>query len=293
MPVRDILIAVLVTCIWGTNFVVIHYGLQYFPPFLFAALRFILTFLPWAFFFKKPDIPVKYLMLNGFFLGFGQFGILFFALQGYISPGIASLLMQSQIFFSLFLSFIIFKDVPNKYQLISITICIIGFILIAMSGIQNNVGNITIIGLGLCLIASFSWACSNIVARKVGKVKMMNFLIWGSLYSSIPLSFMSLFLDGIDAIIDSISKAPFYAWASILWQSIGNTLLGFSLWFWLMYKHGTTVVSPLSLLVPVFGMLSAFLILNERLHLYEGLAALLIMTGLSLNIYFSNKKFTS
>ncbi|SET48749.1 EamA family transporter [Thorsellia anophelis] len=284
MSLTHFSLALLVTFIWGTNFVVIHFGLQFFPPFLYAALRFVFTFLPWCFFFKRPNVPWRFLLANGIFLGVGQFGFLFWALQGHIAPGIASLVVQSQIFFSLILAFLIFKEVPNKFQILALLICVIGFTLIASDNQNSEQTNITTLGLILALMAAFSWGCSNMVARKLGKVNMMNFLIWGGLFSCIPLLGMSFWFDGSKLIFESIQNANFAAWLSVLWQSIGNTLLGFGVWFWLIKKYDTATIAPLSLLVPVFGMLSAYWLLDEKLTTVELIAAFLIMLGLGANI---------
>lgn len=290
MSFKDFLIALVITFIWGTNFVVIHYGLLFFPPFLFAALRFIFTFLPWCFIFKKPDVKWRYLILSGLFLGVGQFGLLYWAIQGHIAPGIASLLVQSQIFFSILLSFLIFKEKPLTSQFIALSICAFGFILIAISSANMASSNITLFGLILSLLTALSWGCSNMVARKIGKVNMMNFMVWGGLFASIPLCVISLLTEGWDTILFSLKTANTVAWISVLWQSIGNTLLGFGVWFWLIKKYNTATIAPLSLLVPIFGMLSSFILLNETLTLIEMLAACMIMIGLSMNIYFVQRK---
>ncbi|MFE2446140.1 EamA family transporter, partial [Streptomyces sp. NPDC059426] len=44
-----IALAVLVTALWGVNFVVIEVGLDHFPPLLFCALRFLVAALPAVF----------------------------------------------------------------------------------------------------------------------------------------------------------------------------------------------------------------------------------------------------
>lgn len=292
MSLSHFFLALLVTFIWGTNFVVIHFGLQSFPPFLYAALRFIFTFLPWCFFFKRPLIPWYFLAANGVFLGVGQFGLLFWALQGHIAPGIASLIMQSQIFFSLILAFLIYKEIPNKLQLLALAVCVFGFTLIAVGNHNSEQANITLIGLILALMAAFSWGCSNMVARKLGKVKMMNFLVWGGLFSSLPLIAITLYFDGPTTIHAALTNASLLAWLSVLWQSLGNTLLGFGVWFWLIKRYDTATIAPLSLLVPIFGMLSAYWLLDEKLTLIEMCAAGLIMLGLGFNILITQRKKT-
>ncbi|MEA3122607.1 MAG: O-acetylserine/cysteine efflux transporter [Paraburkholderia sp.] len=73
MGLSDLSLAVLVTALWGINFSVIKIGLGTFDPLLLAALRFIFCALPWVFFFKRPNVPFKYVFWYGLVLGALQF----------------------------------------------------------------------------------------------------------------------------------------------------------------------------------------------------------------------------
>ncbi len=90
--------------VWGTNFTIIRVGLDTLPPLLFAALRFTFVLIPAVFFLPRPKVSWWYLAVYGFTLGFGQFGILFIAMNGMISPGLASLVIQMQVFFTIGIS---------------------------------------------------------------------------------------------------------------------------------------------------------------------------------------------
>src|SRR3954471_15814219 len=94
MPVSHLLLALAVVFVWGTNFVVIKWGLAEFPPFLFAALRFLLCVVPWIFFMRKPQVSWAKLAAFGVLLGLGQFGLMFLAMQHDVTPGLASLIIQ-------------------------------------------------------------------------------------------------------------------------------------------------------------------------------------------------------
>ena len=100
LPATHLLLAVAVMFVWGTNFVVIKIALLTIPPLLFALLRFTFVFFPAAMFMRRPDVPWKDLAAYGALTGGGQFGVLFLAMNGHISPGLASLVIQCQIFFT-------------------------------------------------------------------------------------------------------------------------------------------------------------------------------------------------
>lgn len=93
-------LAFAVVFIWGTNFAVIKLGIAEFPPLLFAALRFGLAALPWCIFIRRPNIRWRYLAAIGLLLGAGQFGVLFIAMRADISAGLASVVIQAQVFFT-------------------------------------------------------------------------------------------------------------------------------------------------------------------------------------------------
>jgi len=124
------LIALLVALIWGTNFVFIRYGLNELPAFTFAALRFALVAIPLIFFIPKPSASWRMIIAYGLAIGFGQFGLLFWAMQSDISPGLASLIVQMQVFFTIFISALLFKEIVSFYQWLSLTICFSGLFII-------------------------------------------------------------------------------------------------------------------------------------------------------------------
>ena len=73
-------------------------------------------------------------------------------------------------------------------------------------------------------------------------------------------------------------------WAAVAWQSWGNTLFGYAAWGWLLARHPASTITPMALLVPVFGMGASALLLAEPLPAWKLIAAGLVMTGLALNV---------
>ena len=101
LPLRHLLLAIAVVAVWGTNFVVIKLALAQLPPLLLATLRFTFALLPAVFFLKRPAVPWRNLAAYGVLIGAGQFGLLFIAMNGHISPGMAALVIQTQVFFTI------------------------------------------------------------------------------------------------------------------------------------------------------------------------------------------------
>lgn len=280
LSLRDGLLALAVTAVWGSNFVVIHAGLEHLPPLLFAALRFFAALVPAVFFLKRPDVPWRNLAAYGLFVGAGQFGLLYMAMRGHITPGLASLVVQTQVFFTLALAAVITGERPGAYQMIALFVTLIGIAII----VEHTDGSTTVLGLVLVLGAAAAWAASNIVVRATPAVNMLAYVVWASLFSAPPLLLLSLLFEGWPAIRTGLAEADAITWAAVAWQAIGNTLFGYAAWGWLLGRYPVATVAPMALLVPVSGMGASALVLGEPLADWKLIAAAFIMAGLALNV---------
>ncbi len=146
-------------------------------------------------------------------------------------------------------------------------------------------GQTTLTGLVVVLIAALSWAAGNLVVKQAGRINIIAFIAWSALFAVPPLFIMSLFLEGWPAIRQGLQQAGWISWSVVLWQTLGNTLLGYGLWNKLLGQYSATLVTPWALLIPVFGMLASAWMLNEPMPWWKWLAAALIMTGLVTNLY--------
>jgi len=276
-------LALLVTGIWGTNFVVIKYGLSEFPPLLFATLRFAASAFPWIFFIKRPALPWRVLITFGCLLGAGQFGLLFLAMRNDVPPGLASLLMQTQVFFTIIISAIFLGERVVPAQIVALLLAFLGIGLIGWRTLTSTDTTVTTKGFLLTLGAAFSWALSNQVVKRAGRVDMLGFMVWGSLFASIALLALSLLTENWVTVPTMLWHTHLAAWLAVAWQAIGNTLIGFGIWNWLIGRYPAATVTPMALLVPVFGMSASSVLLHEPLPLWKLITAGLVFAGLTLN----------
>ena len=283
LPVSHLLLALAIVAVWGTNFVVIKISLESFPPFLFAALRFVFAFLPAVFFLPRPKVSWVNLCIYGLAVGVGQFGILYFAIDGNISPGLASLVVQTQVFFTIGFAMLFAKEQLKLYQAIAVAIAMTGLGIIAV----HTDATTTFLGLALVVFAGFSWGVANTASRRAGAINMLSYVVWASAFAIPPLLLISwIFEGGWDSMYVSLTSAPTGAWLGVLWQSWGNTLFGYGAWAWLLSKHPAAAVAPAPLLVPIFGMGSAAFFLSEPLPLWKILAAGIVILGLMVNLFW-------
>lgn len=285
MPASHLLLALAVVFVWGTNFVVIKLGLHELPPFLFAAMRFLLSAVPLVFLLKRPAVPWSKLAAFGVLLGVGQFGLLFLAMQHDISPGLASLVIQSQVFFTIGLARWQRGERLRREQGVALALALAGIAVIAVHVTGAPGAAVTATGLALVLGAALGWAGANTVARSVGRVDVLAFMAWSSLFAVPPLFALSAAVEGPALMSQALTEASWVAWAAVLWQAVGNTLFGYGVWNWLLARHPAAVVTPCALLVPVFGMGAASLLAGETLPAWKLLAAALVMTGLAINLF--------
>ena len=280
LPFRHFLLALAVVAVWGTNFVVIKFALAHLPPLLFAALRFTLVLVPAMFFLPRPAVRWQNLAAYGLLIGVGQFGLLYVAMNGFISPGIASLVIQVQVFFTIGLSMRVAGERVRPFQYVALALASSGIVVI----LRHTDGTTTPLGLLLVVFAALSWALANIAAKRGAPANMLAYVVWASAFAIAPLFALSLAIEGADAALAGVRAADLATWGAVAWQAWANTLFGYVAWGWLLARHPAATITPLALLVPVFGIGASALLLGESLPAWKLLAAALVLAGLAMNL---------
>jgi len=280
LPLKHLLLALAVVAVWGTNFVVIKLALGHLPPLLFAALRFTFAALPAVFLLPRPAVAWRNLAAYGLLIGVGQFGLMFIAINGHISPGLASLVVQVQVFFTIGLAMYFSGERLQRIQWLALLLASGGIAIILL----HTDGNTTPLGLAMMLLAALCWAGGNLVAREAGRVNMVAYVVWSSLFAAPPLLLLSLLTEGWPAISSALLAADHSVWLAVGWQAWGNSLFGYAAWAWLLARHPAATITPTAMLIPLFGMGAAALWLNESLPAWKLTAAALVVSGLALNL---------
>lgn len=271
-----VLAAILVTAVWGFNFVVIRVGLNHFPPLLLTVLRFAVAALP-VLFVPRPNVGAGRLAAIGLFLFVGQFVFLFSGMAAGLPAGLASIAIQSQAFFTLIFAALALRERPTRRHLGGMAVAGAGLGLIGLS----IGGDLTALGLGLVLAAAASWAVGNVLLRGAGQVDMFRMVVWMSLVPLAPVLALSLWLEGPAAIAASFQAAGWQAAGAVLYLGVPTTLFGFYVWGQLLKRYPAATVAPFSLLAPVFGTVSAHLVLGETFGPLRLGGMMLILAGLA------------
>jgi O-acetylserine/cysteine efflux transporter len=281
MTPKDLLLALLVIVVWGLNFVVIKVGLHGMPPMLMGALRFMLAAFPAILFVRRPQVPLRWMLAYGMTISLGQFAFLFYAMYVGMPAGLASLVLQSQAFFTLFFAALFLGERLRGSNLFGLLVAASGLVLIGLQGGQA----MTLAGFALTIAAASMWALGNVVTRKLGKVNLVGLVVWGSLIPPLPFLALSLWLEGPELISQSLRTLSLDSLLVLAYLAFGATILGYGLWSRLLSRYPASQVAPFSLLVPVVGISSSALLLGERLGGLQMVGAALVMAGLLINVW--------
>ncbi|MEJ5067405.1 O-acetylserine/cysteine exporter [Enterobacter sp. MYb186] len=287
MTRKDGLLALLVVVVWGLNFVVIKVGLHNMPPLMLAGLRFLLVAFPALFFVARPKIPFRLLLGYGLTISFGQFAFLFCAINFGMPAGLASLVLQAQAFFTIILGALVFGERLQGKQLAGIALAVVGVLVLAEASLNGQ--HVALLGFLLTLAAAFCWASGNIFNKKIMQLEtrpaVMSLVVWSALIPILPFMAASYLLDGPTVMLHSLVTLDLITILSLIYLAFVATIVGYGIWGALLGRYETWRVAPLSLLVPVVGIASAALLLDEKLGALQLVGALLVMAGLYINVF--------
>lgn len=284
MPGKHLALALVVILVWGVNFAVIKVGLVGVPPLLLAGLRFVLAAFPALLFLKPPKVPLRLYIAFGLTMSVGQFAFLFTAIHVGMPSGLASLVLQSQSFFTLALTALWFKEKWQANQLIGLLLAAGGLLLIGSA----HGASMPLMGFLLTVAAAVMWACGNLVSRAVGRHGPMNqlaFVVWASLVPPIPLFTLSVVLEGPGALTSAWQNFGLSNLAALAYIAWAATLFGYSVWNFLMSRYPVNRIAPFTLLVPLVGLTTGWLAFGESLQPVHFLGGALLMLGLVVNLF--------
>ena len=284
---RDLAAALLVVVIWGVNFVAMKFALRDFTPFQLGAARFLFAALPLMLFIKPPRAPWKWVVLYGLCQGVGQFGILFIALQVGMTAALASVLLQTQVFFTALFGFVLLGERASRPLQAGMVLAALGLSCFAWNYTGPNAASgsaTTLAGFALTLAAAGMWAASNIVARRVqqvaGDYSPIAFVVWSGAVAVLPFMALSWVFDP-DTVHWQWLRAGWTPWLSVAYLGWVATIVGYSLWTGLLKRHPANRVSPFGLGVPVVGLAAGMGVLGEVITPWQWAGIALVVAALA------------
>ncbi|MEO9008659.1 MAG: EamA family transporter [Candidatus Dormibacter sp.] len=279
MSRRHALLGIGIALVWGLNFVVIDQGLTVFPPLLFVALRFLLVLFPAIFIVRRPAVPARYIVAVGASSGALQFGLLFVSLSLGMPPGLASLVVQLQVVFTIAIAALVLGERPRRRQLAGALVALAGVAVIATTRVGLAV---PVVALVLCISGSAAWAAGNVITRVAQPDDAVGFLVWTCLIPPVPLLAMSLFFEGPGRIAAAGRSLTVSAVLALLYVAFLATGFGYAAWAYLLRRYPASTVAMISLGVPVVGLASAEIFVHENPTPAEVAGAAIVLVGLAM-----------
>lgn len=279
MPARHVLLAIAVAAMWGVNFLAIRTSLEQFPPLFLVALRFAVIAIPSVLLVPRPQVPLRWLI--GYGLGFGtlQFVGLYLGMAAGFPTGLASLVLQASAPFTVVLGALLLRERVSGRAALGVAVAVAGLGLVGVS----RAGTSAWLPFLLVVLGGLGWALGNLAMRKAAAPRPLHLTLWMSVVPPIPMLMLSLLVEGPGQIVDSLLTATaadaLPAWLGLAYTVLVGTVAGSGIWVWLMARHPAGVVAPFSMLVPVAGITTAWLVLGERPSMFELLGGVLVIGG--------------
>ncbi|MGZ3181622.1 MAG: EamA family transporter [Telluria sp.] len=283
---RDYLAAVCVVLVWGTNFIAMKFALRELTPFQLGAVRYVFASLPLVFLVRPPRLRARWVLAYGLCQGVGQFSLLFFSLRVGMSAALASVLMQTQVFFTAFFGFLVLHERPGKALRQGLFLAGLGLGCFVANYLRAGAGTggTTLAGFLLCLGAACMWAASNIVVRlarhEAPEFGIVPFMAWISLVPIVPFAVLSLLFDPAATRVHW-PQLHWASWLSAAYLGWIATILAYALWTGLLTRHAANKVAPFSLGVPVVGITMGMLVLGDEITAWQWAGIALVVAALA------------
>lgn len=279
MTIKDILIIIGVTIIWGLNFSIVKFGLDVMPPLFLNAMRFtVVAFM--AFVIPRPNVNWRIFAGIGIFVGVLKFSLVFVGLHLGLGAGLSSVVIQGQVFFTIILAFLLYKESVKGYQIIGLLIGFTGLLVMSF----DNGEDFNFLGFLMTVIGAVMWGIANMFFRRTGSTEAVAVIVWASVVAIIPLWLLSAFFEGTDVIVHTMQNLNFQSILVILFVSFSSTMFAYAMWGKMLSKYRAADVTPFALLIPVSGLIGGVFIMQEHISTTAMIGIIIIMLGLAISI---------
>ena len=278
---RHLALGLLVAVIWGVNFVVIDLGLRDTLPLVLVALRFALVAVPLVFLVPRPDAPWRVIAGIGLFMSAGQFGLLFTAMHLGLPAGLAAVVLQCQMVFTLAIGAVALRERPTRMQLVGAAVAVAGLGVVAIGRFEAAPGLAAILPMLICVAAGLSWGIGNVISRSAAGANGFGIVVWSALVVPVPVLALSLLLDGPTAVGDAFATIGWPTLASVAYTAGLASLVGYTIWNMLLGRYPAALVAPFALLTPPIGLAAAALLLGQVPNTLELVGSAVLVGGVA------------
>lgn len=274
---------------WGFSYIAIKTSLAYLTPVEIIAARFVLGGLTLFMIIKGKGLSMalkgqlKIILFSSLIL-FLHFWVMATGLIYTSATNTAWILTTAPIFIAI-MSFFILKEPFGLFQIIGTVLATIGILLLVSKGDFGSLGSIRSIGDWIVLGSCVTWAIYTIVTRNA--TKRLNPLVltfWMVFFAGLVIVPYSLIVSGVKCYV-----MPADGTIAILFLGIGCLAIAFWAWSEGLAKKPAGEVGLYLYIEPIFAMIGAYFLLNEKITIWVITGALFIIAA----VYISERKSSS
>lgn len=252
---RDTMLVLLVAVIWGVNFLAIDVGIRDVPPLLFVAIRFLAVVFPAILVVARPATSWRILAGIGLFMSAGQFGFVYAAIAAGLPSGIAALVLQAQVVFTILIAAAVLREVPTRVQAAGVAVAVAGLLVVGL----GRGGTTPALAVVLCLLGAVTWGIGNVIARAAKVPGGLGVTVWSALFVPPVLLAASFLVEGPGEMAEGLRAFGWEAGLATLFTAGISSLLGYGIFTSLLARNPAHLVVPWVLVVPPVAMVATWI----------------------------------
>ena len=268
---------VVLSMIWGYNWVVMKEILHYVGPFTFAAARTVLAVISLFLVLvalRRPLVPndVPGLIVLGMLQTAGFMGLVPWALMSG-GAGKTAVLAYTMPLWTLVLAWPILGERIHGVRWLAVIAALAGLVCILQPWRYHE----DVLGALLAVLAGLSWAASAVWAKRMRARRehdLLSLTAWQMVFGAVPLVLAAVLVPQREVV-----WAPYFVGA-LIYNGVLATALAWVLWLFILHRVRAGVAGMGILLVPLIGVSAAWIQLGERPGGWERTGMILILAGL-------------
>ena len=282
--IKAVLLALLVTFLWASSFVLIKIGMKDgLPPITFAGLRYSFGFfslLILVVFNKKHAIVIKSIP-GKMWIKLSLLGIFFYTItQGanflglsFLPASTVSLIYNFGPFFIALASGVLTKESPSRIQWLGVFLSIIGA-LVYFLPLETSTGQT--LGYAAAVISVLAYSVSSLMGRQINLKSGLSPIV----ITTISMGIGGLLLLLIGGITQGFGQLDLTQWLIIGWLAVVNTAFAFTMWNTTLRTLSAVEASIINNTILIQVAVLAWLFLDEALNLKQIVAMLFVIAGM-------------
>jgi O-acetylserine/cysteine efflux transporter len=247
------------------------------PPLLLVSLRFVLVALPLVFLVPRPETIWRNVVGVGSFMSLGQFSLLYLGLHLGMPAGLASLVLQAQVVFTMVLAAVLLGERATRRQVAGAAVGMAGLATVAV----GHGARAPVLPVLVTIAAALSWAIGNVLSRRARVASGLSLVVWSALLVPIPTLGLSLLLDGPGPVGHALTHLTGAAIFATFYTAYGASLIGYAIWNSLLARYPAGAVVPYILLVPVVGIAASWIVQGETPDAVELIGGVVMLAGVA------------